>query len=122
METYPSREAEKPVLFWILITATPEGEAPLDVRESWIGTVLPVREDSTKRISDRHDGNANTYPVITEDAIKALRLQGRGESADWWRFHFEAGIIKNELHFTNEECEKISYELATMYIDLFIAS
>jgi hypothetical protein len=100
-ERYKGEEPE-PIVQWFIPTQTPEGGAPEEVREQWIGVALPVRESNAPvaeekhvrgyliganvvRPGDIHVNNPEDMVAIElEDAIKALRLAGREGASGWW--------------------------------------
>jgi hypothetical protein len=74
----------------IRITSVPEGEAPLGIRQDWVGLVLPTVERDEPR-SGRAAGIVSGIPVKTrgftvktDKAIAALRQAGKARAADWW--------------------------------------
>ena len=94
----------------IKIVTVPTGEAPLWVREMWLGAVMPVFSVS-KNSPTAHGAlggppapeNLDGYAVLFQDALKALEEIGHSRSyaaADWWRAH-PAG----ELIFGKQFCE-----------------
>jgi hypothetical protein len=84
----------QPIVYWFQVTSTPAGGAPEAVRAAWVGVLLPVRtprppegpephvarDVQDRRVKVIDDGVA----VAPADAIRALRLQGRAEAAEWW--------------------------------------
>lgn len=87
------------------IVATPAGEAPLWVREAWIGLILPMAPGGDKRrrssfgvlSAPRTRVGAllgtlfNTrwvdgYVVPSAEAIRLLAMRNPG-AANWWRTH-----------------------------------
>lgn len=90
----------------IEIVATPAGEAPLWVREAWIGLVLPLAAGRASGswsvvgvlsgprtctgalwawLSGR-TGRVTGYRVPSADAVRILAARNRA-AADWWRAH-----------------------------------
>lgn len=78
----------------VKITSVPPGGAPLHIKQQWVGLELPLEEISEPGIMRSVTGskpNPKSYggfPVKTEDAIQALRDQGREEAAEWWENWF----------------------------------
>jgi len=77
----------------IKIIAVPSGEAPLEVREQWVGLVLPVDPsyEALGRIGfigvlggPPDQENMGGYPVKTQEAIRLLEEKSP-EAARWWR-------------------------------------
>jgi hypothetical protein len=78
----------------VRIISVPDGEAPLAIREAWVGLVLPVWFDS----GSGPDGSFRTVGVLggaretykgfavpINAAIHALEFMGKTEAADWWK-------------------------------------
>lgn len=71
------------------ITTTPSGQAPLAIREKWIGVEIPFLEIGMPEGSVHGVLNGekvkpqNGFTVDQETAISALR-QKSPEAADWW--------------------------------------
>jgi hypothetical protein len=100
-EVYPGQEPEK-IAQWFFPARTPEGGAPDEIREQWVGVPLPVRESNATISEDRLvsgfliGANVNRpgdikvndpedmVSVDLSDAIKALEMAGREEAAYWW--------------------------------------
>jgi hypothetical protein len=88
----------EPIVYWFQVTSTPAGGAPEEVREAWVGVLLPVRRPRpvegpeahvARDVRDRQvklikDGVA----VAPDDAVKSLRLFGRADAAQWWETYF----------------------------------
>jgi hypothetical protein len=104
----------------ILITSTPPGEAPLEIREAWVGVKLEISGDNDSSpqqydvigIRTRVDGvkwklrnllrrqhpNQEVwtgYAVELMPAIWALEKAGRNDAAIWW--------VKNVPHLLRPE-------------------
>jgi hypothetical protein len=91
METLNDRETEHPILSWFIVGTMPEGEAPIEIKEQWLGVPLPVRMKAPRldyRVGvlsgERITSVKDAIPVNTDDAILALRAAGKEEAADWW--------------------------------------
>ena len=96
----------------IQIIEIPAGEAPKDIREQWIGLVLPV-DASPAFETGIQEGvlggppaleNLNGFPVKFEDAIIALTKTGKTEAALWWENN---NIVHGASHlvFGGDFCE-----------------
>lgn len=79
----------------VKIIAMPPGGAPVSIREQWIGVEMPLEkfpgEPGILRsvTGGKPDPKSfGGFPVKTEDAIQALREQGREEAAEWWESWF----------------------------------
>jgi hypothetical protein len=72
----------------IMITKTPDGEAPLRVREEWVGVVLPVIATTNERgrgvLSRKAADDEPAYVVLQAAAIKALDEKSP-KAAKWWK-------------------------------------
>lgn len=76
------------------LTHVPEGTAPDEIREQWLGVALPVRDKMLEKSggeqthSDRQTGlmsqNPDTIRVLAFDAIVALRDAQKTEAARYW--------------------------------------
>jgi hypothetical protein len=88
----------------ILITSRPGGGAPEEIRDKWVGLILPVNHDYSGIITDvrthRVVGETDGYAVRWEDAMKALDDEARA----WWEFHV---IPLPNLIFPENCCEVI---------------
>lgn len=97
------------------VTDIPEGEAPFQIREEWLGVGLPVRS----RLVQEFKGPINTYlnlisghstehfhrvPIYGADAIEALTLANKLDAAQYWAENgYSLGILvfraaEGELH------------------------
>ncbi len=74
----------------IEITAVPDGEAPLEIREQWVGLILPVvaiTESIGMGVVTKSDTDSNpAYMVLQEYAISALSKKS-DKAARWWKKH-----------------------------------
>ena len=113
------------ILYWFVVTTIPAGGAPLVVRRAWVDVPLPVRcpppvegpqpylgHDVTRREIVRliEDGIA----VEPLDAIKALRLFGRDDAAQWWEHFFSTRPSAWGLVFRRPEGRLLPLRLAAM--------
>jgi len=76
------------VLGKVKIVRTPDGEAPVRVREEWVGVILPVIGMSASSgkgvISGKDTDDEPAYVVSQADAIAALEQKSR-KAAGWWK-------------------------------------
>lgn len=94
----------------IRIISRPDGGAPEDIRDQWIGLVMPARTTDShladvitlKRVTDRIGG----YAVSWEAAMDALG-EKNPSTRKWWE-GLNAGNRFAELIFTRDCCEVIS--------------
>ncbi len=95
IETRPSEEVEPRPKYWYEPTVAPSGgDWPQLIKNQWIGTRLPVKSEEyiapPKALpppdTDLHTivAVAGFVKVEAQDAISALRLDGKGEAADFW--------------------------------------
>jgi len=95
----------------ILITETPPGEAPLEVRQQWVGLILPVAENvPPTRVFEVGvlGGEAiepGGYPVETVVAIQELEKKSQA-AAQWWKENIYP-MIMPWLVFQKNYCELI---------------
>jgi hypothetical protein len=81
-----------PVDAHFLITKTPQGDAPENIREQWIDLSLPVRRANLGQIAMQARGTEtgilrevqNSVPVLGLEAVHALLIAGREEAAKYW--------------------------------------
>ena len=95
----------------IKIIATPPGQAPLKVRQQWIGMILPVSENLPKDTVEMgvlggKPENSGGYPVETAVAIQELEKKSP-EAANWWKSHVNPAWMPR-LFFWREVCELVS--------------
>jgi len=114
----------------IRIIATPAGEAPLHVREAWVGLVLPLAADrgGPRRVVrafgvlsgprtflgtlwSRLRGHSLRYDGYAVPILAALEVLGQTNPAaeQWWRDN-TAHLIKpnGRLVFEAEACEEVA--------------
>jgi len=94
----------------------PEGEAPLAIREQWVGTWFPIEprnmdgpqpEIAEGIFSHRRTEMADAVYVQLPDAIAALRSAGRLTAAAWWTTWWEEdGHVSDGLLF-ERECGRV---------------
>ena len=97
----------------IKIVKVPDGEAPLEIRQKWVGTIIPLAENlppglvvagviSGKRVNA---GYNDGYHVETIVAIQALEKKNP-ETAEWWLTNTIVGFMPY-LVFRRVECELV---------------
>jgi len=68
----------------ICITSRPEGGAPEEIRDKWVGLVLPVEKEYSGSLGDvlTHEKirTGDGYEIRWEDAMEALDVETR----KWW--------------------------------------
>lgn len=96
----------------IKIVATPAGQAPLWVREQWVGLVLPVDEKELFPVPQTgvlggipSPENLGGYPVETTEAIRLLGEKSQ-EAAAWWEALPTIGLM-DHLVFGRKFCELV---------------
>ncbi len=94
----------------IKIISVPPGQAPLEIREQWVGLVLPIAEDAPERgieigVLGGKTENTGGYKVKTETAIIELEKQSP-DAANWWRQHVNPNQMP-WLVFKREVCKEI---------------
>lgn len=101
------------IIYWFLVTSTPVGGAPREVREDWVGVPLPVRrprpiEGPEPHVAINVRDREVTYisdgvAVAPHDAVRVLRLFGRDAAARWWESYLEARPATVALAFRTFE-------------------
>jgi hypothetical protein len=93
----------------IRIIATPLGQAPLWVREQWVGLVIPLAEHTVSGIQMGVNGgrpeNQGGYTVNTPEAIQQLRKKST-EASNWWEQSMHLPSIP-QLVFAQNVCELV---------------
>lgn len=116
IQTKGMSKNEAPITAWFIPRVTPYGGAPEEIKEGWVDVPLPLRYDRPAEGPDPmigHDVNnilgvtilANSASVISTDAVKALRIFGRDEAADWWDGYFRGAPA--DLAFAVEPGDQI---------------
>lgn len=93
-----------PILATFTLDQTPEGAAPVSIREQWVGITLPVREQALAQLAFGRieyfdflsfNKKSNTDPVSVSgyEAVDALDEVGKDEAVDFWAPHSE-GLFK----------------------------
>ncbi|MEX2008388.1 MAG: hypothetical protein WD850_02795 [Candidatus Spechtbacterales bacterium] len=98
------------MLVYIEIDATPKGEAPVWVRDAWIGCVFPARRGGTHMVYGVLSGAIAVeegYAVATHTALEQLERRGCTGAAAWWRENLAPWALVGELVFSRECCREI---------------
>jgi len=109
----------------VRVVSVPPGEAPLQVRDAWVGVEMPYNPFMTyiaaaasavglrnsgvlsgKEVGEE-DPNEGGYAVCAGDAIAALRQHGRTEAAAWWEQHGFGRDPTDFLIFGQQFCEVV---------------
>jgi hypothetical protein len=103
----------EPIVYWFLVTSTPAGGAPKEVRDAWVGTLLPVRRPRPVEGPEAHVARdvrdrqvkliADGVAVAPDDALRALRLFGRDGAVEWWESYFVQRTSTVALAFRTHE-------------------
>jgi hypothetical protein len=94
----------------IRITSVPSGEAPLEIREEWVGIQMcasePLTDISVGVVTGTAMGPGTAYAVPTRLALLYLIAQGKEDAALWWHdmLPLEA-IVTGQLYFGVDEIE-----------------
>ena len=107
-------DAKSRIYYWFVVTGTPQGGAPVEVRAQWDGVALPVREprpmEGPTPFRGREIGNLlvrhqidDGVPVHGDDAVQALRLFGRTAASTWWRECLDSNAMSDRLVFRSYE-------------------
>jgi hypothetical protein len=111
----------------IRIVRTPPGEAPLHIREAWIGIILPVKSNK-KQPSRKHGFGVLSRPksflgmliailigksireegyIVDAKTVVELLREHSPEAADWWTMNVprvkRSGFL---LMFSSDVCEE----------------
>lgn len=111
------------IYYWFVVAQTPQGGAPLEIREQWNGVALPVRRprpvEAPVPLVGREIGRETVrnfiddgVPVLAADALRALDLFGRHEALAWWREWFAGRAISPTLAFRTHEGRLVPPSLA----------
>jgi len=117
---------------FLKITSVPPGEAPVWVRECWVGLVLPLADGYDQAIE------AETHGVLSSprtafgqflsslldrpkvetgyivDSLRAIEIlaESSPEAANWWRVHCPDSILSGEQFVFHESVGHIVNERA----------
>jgi hypothetical protein len=85
---------DDPIQYYFAVDGVPAGEAPLEIREQWVGLALPVRHDRYVEGPDPLVGrgvetftrnhHSDGVVVLSQDAIGSLRRGERDGAAAYW--------------------------------------
>lgn len=94
----------------IRIIKTPAGEAPIEVREAWVGIQLPASAPFTDAargaVSYELQEPREVFAVPTRLALLYLLGQGKEDAAQWWHDNLPLGaLIASKLYFGTDEAE-----------------
>jgi hypothetical protein len=103
---------------WVRIVGVPRGEAPLEIREAWVGALLPLRSWETQP-GPVKSGSMLTpggpvlddgYAVSGPAAIRAL-ARSSPDAAAWWRANM-AQVLDSGYRFVfpAEVCERAVHD------------
>lgn len=97
----------------VLITSTPPGEAPVAIREAWVGLKLPLADGqhgpvvvkAMGAVTGVSRGTQKVYAVPALDAIDSLKKKNP-DAARWWLAHVN---LSPQLHFDfpMENCKRV---------------
>ena len=89
----------------IRITSTPDGGAPKEIRDKWVGLVLPVDHENNEQLADlatlARTQRTGGYAVRWKDAMKALDYDTR----QWWEENLGGSF--SVLVFQTSCCELV---------------
>jgi hypothetical protein len=107
------------IQWYFEVLRPPDGEAPLAIREQWVGTWFPIAARNMdgpqpERAAGIITGSLVEMPdavyVHLSDAIAALRAAGRSVAAEWWTTWWEEhGRLSDGLLF-ERACGRIFYD------------
>lgn len=96
----------------IKITSTPAGQAPLEVRQQWVGLKLPLKEariDTRRQVGVLEgapsSANLDGYPVDAARAVEILETKSP-EAASWWRTNVPIDMMPTFV-FGKQFCELV---------------
>ena len=103
-------------LEWVLarVVRCPEGEAPKEIREQWVGVALSGRFVGVKMWSGIISGAPmqprETFAVPYGIAIQALKAAGQAKAAHYFRAHMEMHVLdpREYLLFGVDEVEVVN--------------
>lgn len=110
-----------PVLATFTLNQTPEGAAPMSIREQWVGITLPVRESALAKLAFgqieyfdflgfNEKSNPDPLSISGYEAVDALDEAGRDDAVNFWAPHseglftfrgYEGKLISLEIEDTN---------------------
>jgi len=103
----------------IRIVGVPPGEAPQNIREQWVGLVLPLAPDFPTTfqtetfgvVSGEEDDEPTIGYVVDFEAAMAVLAGNSPDAVSWWREH--ASYLLGEdgtLVFDEYVCEMVDHE------------
>jgi len=96
----------------IIIIKTPRGEAPKEIRQKWVGLMLPcigkypILTVQSVLTGESVDCNGDVYGVPQKESLKIL-AQKHPEAAAWWQSH---GFPKPGYVFTFQNDEVMLFK------------
>jgi len=94
---------------FIKIIKTPIGYAPEEIRDKWVGVILPLEEEYFK---PQKIAGISVYQVDALEAVEILKHRSP-EAAKWWRVNSPDLFDDGLLGFPTECCEFVSEEKAS---------
>jgi hypothetical protein len=93
---------------YIVITSVPPGQAPLWVRQKWVGISIPLIENPREGLKQKGvlggtPKNSAGYNVSAAEAINRLK-QVAPDAAKWWENHLPL-VPSCELVFARGVCQ-----------------
>jgi len=90
----------------IKIIAVPDGEAPLHVREAWVGCVIPIATDYNDYglgvlTNEPTEKRIKGFVVLASDALNALLERNQTRAHTWWTQNYSSYF----LGFEEKDCE-----------------
>lgn len=127
---FPEIENRPEIKLWFFIQSLPEGQAPLLVRQQWLGIPLPLRYDRPFESPTPREAGGLLQPlplsvipdaveVESYDCVKALRLFEREDAANWWVEYYEnkgLPILDATLLFRRQEGQFVPPKLAHLLL------
>lgn len=82
----------------IRVIKTPSGEAPEEIREQWVGLILPgyfCNEcgSEVEIITKQRRVPSDHYHIPIEEAITALMAGKRNEAAEWFKWYVQSPFL-----------------------------
>jgi hypothetical protein len=101
-----------PEMCIVKVIRVPEGEAPLKIREAWVGMRLLAFSfervpDAVGVLTEESKKTGPSWVVPTDVAVAALEEAGKQEEATWWR---NTVPEDSALVFKMDECEYVGIE------------
>ena len=99
-------------MVYIQIIYLPQGEAPLEIRKSWIGCSFPADgpiQLETREVVSGVARHAMGYGVRATVAIASLRHNNHLSAATWWEKLYGEAVSGEGLFFNADECLVIAH-------------